>query len=197
MTPRPDLGAIVLAGGRSSRFGRDKLAERVDGRPLLDHAVDAVLQMADDVVVVTAPDGDPVVPAGVRVTRDAAPFEGPLAGLLVGLEATRRPIVVVVGGDMPGLVPAVLAALADALADPAVDAAALEFAGRRQQVPIVLRRDPAREAIRRCVADGERQLGVALDGLAVRLLAPEEWQALDPSAASLRDVDRPEDLGPA
>ncbi|MGH2474787.1 MAG: NTP transferase domain-containing protein, partial [Candidatus Limnocylindrales bacterium] len=32
----PRIGAIVLAGGRSSRFGRDKLAEPMDGRPLLD-----------------------------------------------------------------------------------------------------------------------------------------------------------------
>ena len=36
------IGAIVLAGGRSSRFGRDKLAESIDGRPLLDRAVEAV-----------------------------------------------------------------------------------------------------------------------------------------------------------
>ena len=39
---RVTVAAIVLAGGRSSRFGRDKLAEPVDGRPLLDHAIDAV-----------------------------------------------------------------------------------------------------------------------------------------------------------
>ena len=53
MTER--IGAIVLAGGRSSRFGRDKLAEIVDGRPLLDHAIDAVRAVATDIVVVVAP----------------------------------------------------------------------------------------------------------------------------------------------
>ena len=31
----PTVTGLVLAGGRSSRFGRDKLAEPIDGRPLL------------------------------------------------------------------------------------------------------------------------------------------------------------------
>ena len=38
----PTVTGLVLAGGRSSRFGRDKLAEPIDGRPLLWHAIDAV-----------------------------------------------------------------------------------------------------------------------------------------------------------
>jgi molybdenum cofactor guanylyltransferase len=196
MSPRVDLGAVVLAGGRSVRFGRDKLTEVLGDRPLLDHAVDAVLQVAGDVVVVAAPGGLPAVPERVRVIHDPTAFEGPLAGLLAGLEAIRTPIVIVVGGDMPGLVPAVIAALADALTDPAIDGTALEFAGRRQQLPVALRRDPALAVVQRRIDEGERRLGAVLDGLTVRVLSVAEWQVLDPAAATLRDVDRPEDLRP-
>src|SRR6185312_6472066 len=100
------VGAIVLAGGRSSRFGRDKLAEPVGGRPMLDRAIDAVRVVATDIVVVTTPDGSPRLSAEVTIARDARPFEGPLAGLAAGLAAldpsVRRSIVV--GGDMPTLV---------------------------------------------------------------------------------------------
>ena len=45
MTARRVTG-LVLAGGRSSRFGRDKLAERIDGRTLLDSAIDGVTPAA-------------------------------------------------------------------------------------------------------------------------------------------------------
>ena len=124
MTER--IGAIVLAGGRSSRFGRDKLAEPIDGRPLLHHAIAAVQSVAGDVVVVVAPGQDPALPEGVRLVHDAAAFEGPLAGLAAGLEALDPDIdrVVVVAGDMPTLEPAVLKRLV-AMLGPSVDLALL------------------------------------------------------------------------
>ncbi len=111
MTER--IGAIVLAGGRSSRFGRDKLAEPIDGRPLLHHAIEAVRAVATDIVVVAAPGANLLVPPGVRVAHDPEAFEGPLAGLAAGLAALDRAIerVVIVAGDMPTLEPAVLSRL--------------------------------------------------------------------------------------
>lgn len=36
------VSAIVLAGGRSSRFGRDKLAEPIAGEPLLNRTIAAL-----------------------------------------------------------------------------------------------------------------------------------------------------------
>jgi len=87
------FSAIVLAGGRSSRFGRDKLAEPLAGRPLLDHAVRSVAGVARDVVIlgpglpVSSPAGSMAVPRGVtvRFVPDAEPFAGPLVALAAGL----------------------------------------------------------------------------------------------------------------
>ena len=58
MTARRVTG-LVLAGGRSSRFGRDKLAERIDGRTLLDSAIDGVTPASTEILVVAAPDARP------------------------------------------------------------------------------------------------------------------------------------------
>jgi len=55
----PTATGIVLAGGRSTRFGRDKLAEPIEGRTLLDLATEAVAAVVADVVVVVAPGSDP------------------------------------------------------------------------------------------------------------------------------------------
>ena len=81
----PTVTGLVLAGGRSSRFGRNKLAEPIDGRPLLWHAIDAVRPLVDEVLVVAAPDSEPILPPDVRIVRDRVAFEGPLTGLLAGL----------------------------------------------------------------------------------------------------------------
>lgn len=44
------LGA-VLAGGRSTRFGSDKALAIVEGKPLIEHAIDALRPHVEDIVV--------------------------------------------------------------------------------------------------------------------------------------------------
>jgi len=186
--------AIVLAGGRSSRFGRDKLAEPVDGVPMLGRAVGAVAGIVDEVLVVVAPGSTRRIPDGARPIDDARAYEGPLAGVDAGLAATDAGVVLVIGGDMPSLVPAVLRRLLAALDDPSVDAAVLEAGGRHRPLPMALRRAPAIAVTATLLASDERRLRALRDGLALAVIPDAVWQLDDPSGATLRDVDRPEDL---
>lgn len=190
------VSAIVLAGGRSSRFGRDKLAEPIHGKPLLDHAIDAVRSIAAEIIVVVAPEGGPALPMprGVMIVRDTAAYDGPLAGLLAGLGAAREPVVLVTAGDMPELQPVVVQALLAGLGGSGLDAAVLEDAGRRRPLPMAVARDPARLAVERLIAAGERRLGALLDVIATTVIAEADWRAMDPDGRSLRDVDTPDDL---
>jgi molybdenum cofactor guanylyltransferase len=187
--------AIVLAGGRSSRFGRDKLTVPVDGIPMLERAVGAVTGLVGEVLVVVAPGATVPIPAGARRVDDARAFEGPLAGVDAGLAATDAEIVLVVGGDMPSLVPAVLRRLIDALDDPSVDAAVVEAGGRHRPLPMALRRSPAIAITETLLASDERRLRALRDGLALAVIPDAVWQVDDPDGATLRDVDRFEDLG--
>jgi molybdopterin-guanine dinucleotide biosynthesis protein A len=192
--PPERVGAIVLAGGRSSRFGRDKLAEPVGGRPMLDLAIDAVRVVAIDIVVVTAPDGSPTNSPDVAIARDARAFEGPLAGLAAGLAAfdpsVRRAIVV--GGDMPSLVPPVLQRMLDELAS--ADVVVLETDDGPRPLPLAIRPVVVRPVIDRLLAAGERRLRALLTAVRVVALDQATWRQDDPDGASLRDVDVPEDL---
>lgn len=221
------VGAIVLAGGRSTRFGRDKLAEPLDGRPLLEHAIEAVRSVADEIVVVAAPEApeatgatspsapgapdpstSPATPPGVRVVRDPEPFAGPLAGLATGLDALDDDIdrVIVVAGDMPGLVPAVLTRLLDALDGPAEPATAATDTAPRAVVlrhgadtpPLPLAIDPhrARTAARAALERGDRRLRDLVTALDATTIPEPTWRADDPDAATLRDIDVPDDLAP-
>jgi molybdopterin-guanine dinucleotide biosynthesis protein A len=186
--------AIVLAGGRSSRFGRDKLAEPIDGRPLLDHAIASVRDLAAEILVVAAPDADPVLPEGATLVHDPVAFEGPLAGLLAGLRAATEPVVLVVGGDMPSLVGAVLVSMLVALDTSRGEAVALHHEGRIRPLPLVLRRDAALATAERLFAGGERRLRVLPETLATHVMAEITWRALDPDARTIRDIDTPADL---
>lgn len=199
---RAGVSGIVLAGGRSSRFGSDKLAAQFDGASLLERAVAAMADAAigcSEIVVVLAPGDDRELPSAavpVRQTVDPVSHGGPLVGLLAGLEAAREPVVLVAGGDMPTLSPDVLAALLRALiaAEGSADAAVLVQRGVAQPLPAAFRNGAATQVARRLIGDGERSLVALLRGLAARELAEGEWRGLDPGAATLRDIDRPEDL---
>ena len=192
---RPGVTAIVLAGGRSTRFGRDKLAEPIDGRPLLEHAIDAVRPIASRILVVVAPGATPDLPTGTTLVRDPTPFEGPLAGLLAGLREAEDPVVFAIGGDTPNLVVAVVESMLSALdTSPAVDAVVLEHDGRARPLPIVLRREPAAAAAAHLYAQGERRLRALTEILATHVIPEAAWRALDPDAVTLRDIDTPADL---
>lgn len=198
--------AVVLAGGRSSRFGSDKLASDLDGRPLLAHAVAAVAAVAREVVVVLSPDAPepsladvlaPGVTDRLRFVHDAADGIGPLAGVAAGLAAATQPLAVIVGGDQPSLVPALLAAILRYAAPGSgmpIDAVALEEEGRIRPLPCAVRVGPARSAAAVALAMGGGSLIGFLGRLRLGMLPPERWQALDPSGASLRDIDLPADL---
>jgi molybdopterin-guanine dinucleotide biosynthesis protein A len=191
-----DVSAIVLAGGRSSRFGRDKLGERLGHGTVLEQTIATVQAVATDVVVVAAAGGTPAVPDGVRLAHDPLPDGGPLIGALAGLEVAQHEVVIVVGGDMPWLVVGVLQALVNALAGDAT-AAALESDGRIQQLPIAVRREASAAAVGVLIAAGTRRLGALSDVLAIEVIPEATWRALDPEGASLRDIDEPGDLPPS
>jgi molybdopterin-guanine dinucleotide biosynthesis protein A len=196
------VSGIILAGGSSSRFGSDKLVATFDGVPLLDRVVAALAHTTvgcSEIVVVLAPGDDRALPSAavpVRRALDPATHDGPLVGLLAGLEVAREPVVMVVGGDMPTLSPDVLASLIRALtaAEGSADAAVLVQRGVARPLPAAFRNGAATQVARRLIGDGERSLVALLRDLAARELAEGEWRGLDPEGATLRDIDRPEDL---
>lgn len=198
---------VVLAGGRARRFGADKLAAEVAGRPLLDHILVALTQVEDPdppgrVIVVGPP--RPVV-TGVEVLwcREDPPGGGPVAGLAAAVPLLTAPRVVILGGDMPlaaaavpalldaagGLVPHAAGETGPTGAETGYDGAALISADGVVQplacvlgVPVLRARlaalgDPTGQPARRL-----------LEGLRIQMVpepAGQRWSL---------DVDRPEDL---
>lgn len=88
------MAGLVLAGGRSSRFGGEKAAARLHGRTLLDLAVERLERSCAAVAVSAAPGSEAqrlADAAGRAVLHDStgAP-RGPLSGLCAGLAWARR-----------------------------------------------------------------------------------------------------------
>ena len=175
--------AIVLAGGRAARLGgADKASIEHDGRTLLEHALDALTD-ADEVVVV----GDPVpTTRPVTFVREDPRYGGPVAALLTGLDALLRPplVVAVLAVDMPAVTPWTFRRLRQAAEGH--DGAFLTDADGRRQLAGVVAADRL-DAVR---PDLEAQHGMALK----TLLADLELVLLPPVGDEGRDIDTWADL---
>lgn len=71
---------VILAGGRSSRFGSDKALALLDGRPLLEHAVSA-LRSQCDVLAIAGRQSE----LALALEDWPGPNMGPLGGLAAAL----------------------------------------------------------------------------------------------------------------
>jgi len=189
---------IVLAGGRSQRFGRDKLMETIDDEPLVHRAIRALDAVCEEVIV-SIGDGSPRLPQGLDlvVVRDRANDQGPLAGLSVALEEVETDLAVVVGGDMPNMSPAVLELMLAVFdEDDDIEIVALQDGEKVRPLPCVLRTSSAAVKIGALFDSGERRLRAMLSELRLAAVPEATWRILDPIGGSLRDIDSPEDLLP-
>jgi molybdenum cofactor guanylyltransferase len=183
--------AAVLAGGASTRMGRDKATLAVGGARLGEIALAAAARVADPVVLV-APEGHPARRLPARVVAD--PGLGPLAALAAALDALDAGHVLVLAADHPGLRVELLAHLAG-LAGRG-EAVACRRGPRLEPLVAVYQRAPALAAARARLADpgGDRSLLGLLAGLRTVVVEEPEWRPLDPDGRSFVDLDDPADL---
>lgn len=159
--------AIVLAGGQSRRFGRDKALARFRGEPLIAHVLRGLVDAGFAEICVVAKEPARYSAPAVEITyakgqsialvRDLRPEQTPLAGLEAGLKSSRHELVFACGADMPF---AADAALVDALtaAMAGHDAALPEAGGSLQPLCALWRREPCLKAAEQMLA-GPRPLG--------------------------------------
>jgi molybdenum cofactor cytidylyltransferase len=118
----PFVAAIVLAAGSATRFGSAKQLAEVDGKPLVQHAVDAAADGgADEVVVVLGANAVSIesalrLPPNGRVALNPEHAAGQSTSLRVGILAAsdRTDAVLVLLADQPGVTAAEVRAVIDA-----------------------------------------------------------------------------------
>ncbi len=99
------MTSIILAGGKSSRLGRNKVLETIDGKSLIQWVVDHLATLSTEIIIATA-HGETIPCSSsieIKITADIYPGKGPLIGIYSGLIASSSPQAIVVGCDMPFL----------------------------------------------------------------------------------------------
>jgi molybdopterin-guanine dinucleotide biosynthesis protein A len=178
--------AVVLAGGASQRFAPDKLAEEVDGKPLLDRTLTSLPEQITVVVVVGAVRK---VARPVIFTLEDPPGGGPAAALVAGVRralADPSDVIVTLPADAPLGGQAAGTLLSRLESEPSIEAVVgVDAHDREQPLQLALRPRAARALLTAAGPGGaagvsaRRLLDALRPGLITQELAPAELWDID------------------
>jgi molybdopterin-guanine dinucleotide biosynthesis protein A len=197
---REPFSAIVLAGGRSARMGRVKSTLRFGGITLIERLVAELRRVAEDIVVVTAPDAEAIaLPrlATAKIVRDEIAYQGPVGALARGLREASHDTAFACSCDLPMLRAEVVSWVVSLLSESsAYDAAIAQIGGKLQPLHAAYRRRCA-AALDAMVERGERRLSFVGEAANVRLIGESEYRLIDPQGRSCFNINTPEDYARA
>ena len=140
----PQIGGVILAAGGARRFGAQKLLAPLDGRPLVQHVIDAAnASSLEDVALVVGANAEDLVAqlhlGRARIVRNPDPSRGLASSLQVGLRSLDPHLhaALVLLGDVPGVTTALIDELVSRGRETRASAIVSVWRGRRSP-PVVL-----------------------------------------------------------
>jgi len=95
------LSAVILAGGLSTRMGRDKAWVEWEGQPLLLRAGQTLRTLGVKEIFISGRAGEDYSALPCPVLLDRVPGFGPLGGIERALQACDSPLLLVLAVDLP------------------------------------------------------------------------------------------------
>lgn len=186
---RPITG-VILAGGKSSRMGRNKALLSLAGRRLVDRVVGVLREVFTDLLIVT---NSPEVYAdlGLPMVGDVFPDKGSLGGIYSAVYHTPTPYCFVAACDMPFLSAAVIRYLLEQRAD--YDVVMPDIHGEMQPLHAIYSKACLPPMLRRLEANRLRIVGF-LPEVRVRTVTANDLQPLDPDLRAFQNLNTPEEF---
>jgi molybdopterin-guanine dinucleotide biosynthesis protein A len=186
----------VLAGGGSTRFGRDKALVEIGGKPMLARMIQ-LLQSTTLEARIVAAHGE-YSAFGVQIVEDRWPGEGPLGGIITALEdaagsAAQSEWNLIVSCDMPFLTREWLAFLTERASESQAQVVVPSSANGPEPLCACYRTDAA-GALRTAFQGGVRKVTDGLKGVATEVLDEADWKRFDSAGRLFWNMNTAEDF---
>lgn len=169
------MTGIILAGGKSSRMGRDKALLKFGEKTILEHLIHLSGRTFNETLVVTNDQSklEGLDLGNAHAYEDLIKEQGPLAALYTGLVYSKNPNACVLTCDMPSVDDFILNELAE-FWEVGYDAICIEEPeGNYQPFPGIYRRS-CREMIKLLIDRGENAMTYFLQVATVKSLVLEK-----------------------
>lgn len=198
--PHSGVRGYVLAGGESTRFGRDKALVPFGDVPLLLRTVDLARTCTTSVSVVSAPRKYCDLDAQLEILEDRWPGQGPLGGIITALENTAEIVPgstwnLILSCDMPFLTGDWLQFLVDRARHSSTDVQAIVPQSAHGLEPLcACYRTNAAEALKTAFEAGVRKVTQALKQVHSELLDESVWTRFDSAGRLFWNMNTPADF---
>lgn len=121
----PEIEAFVLAGGKSSRMGRDKGLMPVNGKPMISYVLQALEETGLPVkIIANNPEYEKF---GLPVCGDIVKEKGPMGGLWTAFNNTEAEVVLLLSCDMPFMNAEAINLIVEAVYEDVITAALVKY----------------------------------------------------------------------
>ena len=181
------MTSIILAGGRSSRFGQAKSLETIEAKSLIQWVVDGLTPLSQETLIVVTQRKDLFYSSPiVKVIEDIYPGKGPLGGIYSGLTTSSSLRAIVVGCDMPFLNSSLLSYMTEL--SPGFDVVVPRMGKMIEPLCAVYSRS-CLTPIRSLLERGELAVRRLFSLVNVRYVEEEELKRFDPECLSFFNVN--------
>ena len=181
---------VVLVGGQSRRYGRNKALEFFQGERLIDRQVRIVRSLFSEVLVI-ANEPELYLHLDATIVRDVIPRQGPLGGIYTGLLFAQGKSVFVTACDMPFVQPAVVRRMVQLATD--YDVIIPEKVEGLEPLHAIYS-SRCLPHIEKMLAGGMLQVINFFPAVKVYRLSAEEIGQLDPQGLSFFNINTPDDM---
>lgn len=189
------ISSILLAGGKSSRMGKDKARLKLDGRlMILQGIARKLLTISDEVIVSTDGRRYDDLNVGVKWVDDVYPGVGCLGGIYSGLKEASSDYALVVACDMPFLNLELLRYMISLPRD--YDILAPRLGDKIEPLHAIYSKS-CLQPTKRLLEAGHRKIVDLFGKVRVRYLSQEVIERYDPEHRSFFNINSPNELSEA
>ena len=185
-----DVTVFVLAGGKSTRMGKDKAFLEFKGRILLARALELAAGAGQEVRIV----GDPRKFAAFgQVIEDIYRERGPLGGIHAALKSSSTRLNLMLAVDLPFVQPDFLKYLIS-VARETKALVAVPRAGDGLQPLCAVYRQEFAQAAEQSLVRGKNKIDALFGEVETRIVGPEEFSHAGFSGQMFRNLNTPEEF---
>jgi molybdenum cofactor guanylyltransferase len=188
-----DITGIILAGGKSLRFGRNKAIEKIAGMTLVERVIKQLSSITHEIILVTNEDSHQFTEFNfLDVVADIYPEKGPLGGIFTGLSGSHTAVNIVVACDMPFLNTALLSHMA--AISPCFDAVIPRWTNNQIEPLHGIYSGSCAPVMKKRLEDNQLSISGCLKEMRVRYFEQEEFSKFDPEFQSFFNVNNQADI---
>ena len=188
--PFDGIVGVILAGGKSTRYGRNKAFELLGNKPLISYVVETMTSLFQETILMTNTPSE-YQHLGLDMYQDLIKGLGPIGGIYTALKKIQADAAFFVACDMPFLSKSLISHMVSIREH--FDVVVPRMGWKLEALHAIYRKTCVHR-IEKNITDGIYQVIQIFRHLTVRYVEEEEIKQFDPEMRSFLNINRPQDL---